>query len=556
MQNMIKLVVMNKKGYMPMSLFKSKQERQRQKREKQRKRRAAKYERDVAKRERKTKLDKEVNKKTSGFTKTLDFIDDLIGIFSPSHARITHDRLVKQGLMLTICAAVFVAGAGICYQSHEQVEYRKSQAANFMTDDLSFSKSGTAVATKTPFTTQDRKTLYIPLKIDDMKLIDPDASEYHVLILAKGGAMLKSKITQAQLISYGSTGVMYLVVKSANKFQSQPVQFLIWSGSDITNDKFDPSSNDNDSLTEFKSIAKKYDTLGFTINLGGGSVKPIPKTKTIVVKDTVYKRDPKTHKKVKTIKSVKQQIPIAANKALYNDDTALFLYNHVVTGPQMVKQRASMKRKYDRMQLAINRINKDVRALTKAGYILPKLPKWTTNRGNDIAHSLPFSYSQLASFDLLEPNTTFTPKQQKLLAEELRVYNKRRHENGSNISSTKEENYAADLANKIIHNKHVDKTLGNGSGDSDDDSNSSNNDEAEWTELQNEIAQIATLKKELYYQKPLTLWSMYQDFILATSSGKDKNANTGAITYSNLSGHNKHGNYLTIYGLPSNKSKK
>lgn len=532
---------------MPMSLFGSSADRDRKKREKARAKRAKQYERQQAKYERKEKIASSIHQKTSGLDKALSFVDNILSIFSPSHGRFRHDQLMKQGMMLIVFVICFVSGGFLCYQNYTKVEYQKAQAANFMTDDLEFSKSSTTVTPHTPFTTQDHKTVYIPLTIEDMTNIDPDASEYHIFVVGKNGNDIKSKITQAQLISYGSTGLMYLVVKSLNRFQSQPVQFLMWSGSDITDDHYDPDDNNNSSLEEFGIIAKRYDTLGFAINLGGRSIKAIPKTKTITVKDTVTQKDPKTHKKVKVTKMVKQQIPITANKDLYNDNVPIFLYNHSVSGPQMAKKRKTMAKKYARMQLAINRIEKDTRALTKAGYILPKLPKWATNRGNDIAKSLPFSYDQLRSFDMLNPDTTFTAKQQKLLDQELRVYKKAQSANGDDVSdTTKEENYAASLGNKVIKNKHVDKTLGNGNADGGNNNSDSDNDDAEWTELQNEIAQIATLKHDLYYSMPLKIWDNYQDFILATSSGSDKSANTGAITFSNLKGHNKHGNFMTI----------
>ena len=533
---------------MPMGLFGSSADRNRKKREKARAKRAKKYAKQQAKYERKQKIASSISQKKSGLDKALSFVDNILSIFSPAHGRFRHDQLMKQGMMLLIFLVCFVTGGFLCYRNYTKVEYQKAQAANFMTDDLEFSKTGTSVTPHTPFVTQDHKTIYIPLKIADMTNIDPDASEYHIFVVGKNGSQIKSKITQAQLISYGSTGLMYLVVQSLNKFQSEPVQFLIWSGSDITNDSFDPDSNNNSSLEEFSIIAKRYDTLGFAINLGGQSIKAIPKTKTITVKDTVMKKDPKTHKKVKVTKLVKQHIPITANKDLYNDNVPAFLYNHSVSGPQMAKKRQTMAKKYARMQLALNRIDKDVRALTKAGYILPKLPKWTTNRGNDIAKSLPFSYDQIRNFDMLNPNVTFTAKQQKLLDGELKVYKKAESGKSDDSSSTtKEEDYAASLANKVIKNKHVDKTLGNGNPD---DDNGSDNDQAEWTELQNEVAQIATIKYYLYYEMPLKIWDNYQDFILATSSGVDKTANTGAITYSKLKGHNKHGNFMTIVRNP------
>lgn len=535
-----------------MGLFKSKQERIQRKNEKARKKRAAKYAKQKAKAERQKESQKAKEKSTNK-NRLFSFIDTVLSIFSPSHSRIRHDRLMKQGVMFALFTFFIVSGSIVCKVHYDKVEYEKSQAANFMTDDLQFSKSQAAVDTKTPFTTQDQKTIYIPLKIRDMKLIDPDAAQYHILVVGKNAVELKSHITQAQLISYGSTGVMYLVVHSTNKFQSQPVQFLIWSGSDVANDKYDSDANSDDSLTQYKNIMSRYDTLGFTINLGGQSVITVPKTRTIKVKDTVVKRDPKTHKKTTVEEYVKRQIPIVENKNLYNKNVPVFLYNRAVSAPQIKSKRKTMSNMYDRMQLAINRINKDKRALTQAGYELPKLPDWTKSRSNDLAKSMPFSYHQLATFDFMQPTATFTPKQQALLTDELRVYNRNNAENDDDDDDAtsnkmfKEKAYAESLSNKVIKNKHVSKTLGNGGDAASNSSNNNDNDSSEWAELLAEVEKLADLKHDLYYIKPLELWDMYQDFELATSSGNAKNANTGAITYSRLSGHNKHGQFMTIY---------
>lgn len=528
-----------------MGLFKSKEERKQQKDEKARKKREAKYAKQKAKLERQKKAEENQNQ-PSQMDHIFSFLDGILGIFSPSHSRIRHDRLINQGAMFLMFAAILISGLGICKINYDRTEYNKAQAANFMTDDLEFSKSQAMVETNVPFTTQDKKTLYIPLKIKDMKLIDPDAAQYHILVVGKNGDTLKSHITQAQLISYGSTGVMYLVVHSANKFQSQPVQFLIWSGSDIANDKYDDNDSD-DSLEQFKKIISRYDTLSFTINLGGQSIKSVPKTRTIKVKDTVVKRDPKTHKKTTTEEYVKRQIPINENKNLYNDNVPLFLYNRAISEPALNAKRKKMTSSYKRMQLAINRINKDKRALTQAGYELPKLPEWTTNRGNDLAKNLPFSYEQLMKFDFMQPEATFTKKQQSLLTGELRVYKQKQAADDSyNNGMFKEKAYAESLSNKVIKNKHVSKTLGNG-GSATNNNTNEDNDAAEWAELLEEVEKLADLKHELYYERPLQLWDMYQDFELATSSGNAKDANTGAITYSKLSGHNKHGRFMTIY---------
>lgn len=535
-----------------MSLFMSKKERARRKVAKRRRKRDRAYAKKKAKQD-VAKKESENNQQLSGLEKALNFIDNLFTIFRPAHSRFQHNRLVQQGTMFVICVATFLIGGISSYVHYDRVEYNKSQAANFMTDNLAFSKSGAAVDTGTPFATQDFKTVYIPLKIEDMSSIDPDASEYHILVLGKNNETLKSRITQAQLISYGSTGHMFLVVHSANAFQSQPVQFLIWSGSDITGDNYSGTDDSDDGLAQFKEITHHYDTLSFTINLGGQSIKPILKTKPAKMLETKTKKDPKTHKATKYKTYVVRQIPVPANKDFYNGNEIKFIYNYVVSGPALKRKQKTMTKKYNRMQLSINRINKDYRALTKAGYKLPKLPSWALDRSNDIAKSLPFSYDQLQGFNLLLPNATFTDKQQKLLSSELRVYNHNQADtdNDTDDDESKENKFADKMSSLVVKNKHTGETLGNGGSDA---NNGNSNEVAQWNELVTELGNIATNKTAVYYELPLDMWQMYLNFNIATSSGSNNKAdNTGAITYSRTSGYNKHGSFLTIYGVETNK---
>lgn len=54
------------------------------------------------------------------------------------------------------------------------------------------------------------------------------------------------------------------------------------------------------------------------------------------------------------------------------------------------------------------------------------------------------------------------------------------------------------------------------------------------------------------------MYGYYQDFLRYTSSGSEsaKVENTGAITMSKTSGYNKHGKFMTIFGIPTDDDKK
>ncbi len=498
----------------------------------------------------------------------LDFFNGLIDLFVPTKSRTRHDRLTKQGAMFFLCLTALGVGLFICAKSYNATEFKKAQTSSFMSSDLSFSQTGATVTTHNkPFITQNLKTIYIPLKITDMDHINPDASAYHIFIMPKNGGTLNYRIENAQLVSYGSTGTMFIQVNTAQPITSQPLQFIIWSGNKLSNDTYDPDQ-DSEDANEFVKIKKKYDTLAFTINLGGASVREVPQFRIKRAKITKRVKDPKTKKFVtKTyIKHVK--IPIQANADLYNDNTKLqFVYNRIHSQKYVNSELAKAQHDYARMQLAINRINTDYSALKRAGYKLPKLPDWSTNVNNNASDGLPVTYDELLRFNMLNPHLAFNKKVQNTLDRKLVAYNKAQSNDSTSsdddtvngVSSTSKEGiFLSKLSAMPIRNSHTGVDLNNtSSDDSDDDNEASSNEQTEWNELQTELNKMAQCKTDLYYTIPLNLWDNYKDFLHDTSAGSQtaQKLNTGAITYSKTHGYNKHGAYLTIVGQPSTKKK-
>ena len=501
--------------------------------------------------------------------RVLDFFNGLIDLFVPTKSRTRHDRLTKQGAMFFLCLTAFVSGLLICDKSYNATELKKAQASSFMSSDLSFSQTGATVTTHNkPFITQNLKTVYIPLNITDMDNIDPDAGAYHIFIMPKNGGTLNYRIENAQLVSYGSTGKMFIQVNTAQPITSQPLQFIIWSGDKLSNDTYTPDQ-DSEDANEFVKIKKKYDTLAFTINLGGKGVCEVPQFRIKRVEATKRVKDPKTKKFVtKTyIKHIKT--PIQANADLYNDNTKLqFIYNRIYSQHYVNKELAQATHDYARMQLAINRINKDYLALKRAGYKLPKLPEWSDNVNNNASDGLPVTYDELLRFNMLNPYLAFNKKVQTTLDRKLVAYNKDQSNDSTSsddddddgVSSTSKEGlFLSKLSAMSIRNSHtgVDLNNKNSDDDDDDDNQASSNEQTEWNELQTELNKMAQCKTDLYYTIPLNLWDHYQDFLGDTSAGSQtaKKMNTGAITYSKMHGYNTHGSYLTIVGQPSTKKK-
>lgn len=497
--------------------------------------------------------------------RVLDFFNGLIDLFVPTKSRTRHDRLTKQGAMFFLCLTAFGVGLFICNQSYSATELKKAQTSSFMTSDLSFSQTDATVTTNNkPFITQDLKTVYIPFKITDMDHINPDASAYHIFIMPKTSDTLNYRIENVQLVSYGSTGTMFIQVNTAQPITSQPLQFIIWSGDKLANDTYNPDQDSADA-NEFVKIKKKYDTLAFTINLGGKGVREVPQFRMKRVKATKRVKDPKTKKFVTKTYIKNLTTPIQANADLYNDNTKLqFVYNRIHSQKYVDSQVANAEHDRARMQLAINRINKDYSALKRAGYKLPKLPDWSDNVNNNASDGLPVSYDDLLRFNMLNPHLAFNNKVQTTLNRKLVAYNKAQSNDSSSsdddtddgVSSTSKEGlFLSKLGSMSIRNRHTGVDLNNTS--SDNDQTASSNEQTEWSELQTELTKMAQCKTDLYYTIPLNLWDNYQDFLRDTSAGSQtaKKMNTGAITYSKMHGYDKHGAYLTIVGQPSTKKK-
>lgn len=528
--------------------------RERRKRQREREKRNKEYEKRKAKEKPKEKAGSN-NGAIDALGKVLNFFNGVFDLFVPSKSRTRHDRLTKSGAIFALCLVSMFSGLFMLNHNYRIAEFRKTMTSSFLTDDLKFSRSGTEVKGGKPFMTQDRKTIYIPLSISMMNNLDPDASQYHIFIIPRqAGVRLKYRILQAQLVSYGSTGRMFIEVKAADPIVSQPIQFVIWSGSKLTGDNYDPDDDTEDG-TELAAIKKKYDTLAFSINLGGKSIKRIAKTRPKEIKTHKLVKNPKTHKKeLKTITKI-IQVPIVANEDLYNDHKLQYVYNRMYAGPKLARLQKKAQRKFDKMQLAANKIHKDYQALKRSNFNVPKLPTWATNPDNNAANGLDITLKQMQNFNLLNPDETFDLKLQNKLDKELVLYEKvQKNTYDDDDDETVETKYASKLADKDLRNRTTGESLSN----SDDDNNSNKNADSEWSELKEEVMYLANAKNSLYYVYPLLMWQQYKDFLTMTSSGSSMAAkqNVGAITYSKTSGHNKHGKYMTIAMQPEAKDGK
>ena len=554
--------------------------------ERQRKRRNERYRKQKEKQQKKqTKTSDKTESKLSVFAKYQKALDQFFSLFIPSKSRIAHNRLLKQGVLFTTCAIMMAGGFFLAKKGYDHREYLLSQAQSFMSNAISFSKTQVKVSTKvSPFMTDNKKTLYIPLNISDTSNIDTDAGKYHVLVMPASGDELKSKITTAQLMSYGSTGHMVLIVNSANKLKSQLVQVLLWSGSKLTNDHYDASQDDdirNQNQQAINELKSKYDMVSFTINLAGTTIPVIHHYQKVTASKKVkYYTGKGKHKKVryKTVKYLKI-VPDTYGQYLYGDNKRQYIYNRIYAHKAIDKLKKKVVKQYSLLDTNIGRIKRDYDSLKSAGYDIPKMPDWAGNKDNNLSNGLPLSYDSLLKVSLLNKNTFVNnPSNLNYLAQAYIKYTKDQNSanddsddadnqndntqaaNSSDITDLhiKEAKQLSQIMNKVLRNKITKQTLGNGDTDNSSDSNTSKNvqnDQKMWEDYQQCLTNVLVIKYKIYYTIPMQMWGKYKIFLNDTSSGSKfrANANIGRITYSKTSGYNDHGRFMTILGLTSSK---
>lgn len=547
-----------------------KRELERRKREREKRNQA--YEKKQKKEDAKAQQKQKPIEETFGY-KVLNFMSATIDLFVPAKTRIGHKRLVQQGAVFAICLACLSIGFGISYTTYKHKQAIQDAIQSFANNTLVFSKTQTEVKTsQQPFMTQDKKTVYVPLSISNLSNIDSDASEYHIIMLPKKGEFTYHP-TSIQLVSYGSTGKMFLRVDSADQIQNQLVQIIMWSGTKLTNDSYDGSEDtDNEiassALAKFKS---KYDTLAFTINLGAKSIPIIQQNKKVQQEVTKLVKNKDTKKLEKKKVMITKTVPIKENQNLYNDNKLQFIYNRIYSGAKLKKVQKHVKNVYNNMLTNQERVRRDWKNLKTAGYKMPTLPEWITSPANNLSDGLPLDLQQIQNLNFMNnPFIESHEAQTKINT----AYNIDKQQNNNSDSDsddakTKEQKYIEKMSNLIIKDSQGNiignqSDNGDSSGDdqADDDTTNSGNSgktaEDQWADLQQAVKSIYDEKDSIYRRQVLKIWGQYKEFQTATSSGSElaKRQNIGAITYSKTTGHNTHGRFMLIAGVPKVTEKK
>lgn len=483
-------------------------------------------------------------------SKFFKFIDGIVGTFIPGRNQFAHDRLKKQGIMLAACLVLLFSGGFISYKAQARKDYIASQIQSFSTQDLLFSKTGTQVSAGKPFKTYNGKIVYIPLYVKDTSNIPTNAKKYHILLMPNASNQLNYPVLKTQLISYGSTGRFILTVQSSQAITSQMIHMVLWSGDSLTNDQYSPDDDTTrDSSRVIEALKKRYDTLDFTINLGGSSIPKVNKYDLVTTKKRVRNDNGKMVQATVKTKQLNHD-----NQYLYsttNNDYLAYIYNRTVSQKYVDKQKARAKKTYAKLEILINKLKDDHDKLTTSGYKVPKIPDWATSRANNLSNGLPYLYDDIMKTDYLQPFTT-TKKANAVFSQVLADYQKDKDNNADDDANSKSkyaddnkvQHYLENLQSATIKNAKLSKTIGAGS---DDDGVAS----SQWDDYINTLQSIYDAKTKLYYSIPLHLYEHYEAFLDTSSWGVDNaKLNSGAITMSNINGKDNAGKFVIVLGNP------
>lgn len=550
-----------------MGLFSSNSsERQRQRERKRRQKARAKLKKQQEYKEKEAKKSKS-GKSAAG--KTIAFINSVIDLFSPTKSRTSHNRLIQNGSVFGLCSVLLLLGYGVSAHAHSVKEAIRARTQTFTATNLAFSKTQTEVSTKAkPFMTQDHKTVYIPFFVKNASQVDVDASKYHIVLMPYNQSTLTYHPVDVQLVSYGSSGHMFLIVKSSDKIQSQTVQFLLWSGSKLTDDSYNPTNDTSNTSIDTLAIKRKYDTLAFTINLGGSSVDVINKDQEKQVKEKVTHYNKKTKKKTSEVETKTITVPDPDGQYLYSNRKLAYIYNRIYAHKDIEKLQRRAKSYYSKLDIAISNVQRNWGMLNKSGYKMPKLPDWASNNSNNLADGLPLNFKQIQDLKLMDDPFIKNPNDERKINLAMKDYIRTNQDNddsddgSSDDDSSNLENQIQDLKEYKTVTKWQNMTLSNKGtgqkieGTSTNDQGSNPPDQSsvsEWQALINAMEQVIEYKHQLYYTNPINIYQDYQTFLRATSSGSKmaQASNTGAITFSKTSGYNKHGKFMSIIGVPT-----
>lgn len=429
-------------------------------------------------------------------------------IFGSTRGGFNHHRLIRQGAAFTASFALFLLGLIISFTNYKIKAYRNSQIDTFASDQaFQFTKTGTEVDAGTPFKLKNNKTVYVPLKFPTSSMlsssgIESDMSKYHIFIAPNSGR-LKYNLRSVRLISFGTSGNVVMECKSGDPIQNQILHVYIYYTTKYSNSK----SSDVDTSTQSKfaaSLGSLYDMFDFTINLGATSMK---------TGTSKYLYNPKT-----VNLGILDEIRIKKHMKTFSSDEADI---------------------HKKIQLNINRLNKQYKLLKNMGYSAKDIPDWAKTTDNDLSKTLPVDYKSLTTGNLLDGTWLTSGYNSDTSAKfEAMVI--------SSPVLTKESKDVDSVQNSRVLNKD-DGTVAYGTNYGGDQISKKENANASsvYQEYGQILDDIYSEKKSLYLTQPIKLWKYYQKQ-REVANVSTTNLSENKITYSKTSGRDSISRYLVI----------
>lgn len=432
-------------------------------------------------------------------------------VFGPTSGGFNHHRLLRQGAIFALSGILMIMGLVSSFTRHKINVYRASQTDTFQAGtELAFSKTGTTVTHYKPFMLKNRKTVYIPLKVDPSALmsgsgIENDFSKYHVIVAPTSGN-LSYKLRTVRVIGYGSTGDMVLECKSKDAIKSQLLRFYVYY---TTKYSKDDNGGAPDDLPAFaKYITSHYDSFTFTINLGGSSIKTVSNS------------------------------PDDSNLYGASKYVPLGIYNVVHAKNHMANFQDTIKKDKSKLQILINQTNKNYSTLTRQlGFTAKSIPSWAQTTDNDLSIKLPVDYTSLTTGKLV--SKTWVTGNWKSASGTL---SKAMMNSDAKFD---EEDYITKLkASSLVNSTTGKVAIGDNANVSDSKASKEDaNGTSTFNAYTDNLEQIYKLKKSMYYNQPIKLYQYYQTTLANSGLSDNQQSQVG---YSQTTGKDKAAKYMII----------
>lgn len=174
----------------------------------------------------------------------------------------SHHKIERFGVMMGAVLAILVFASGFSLVRDTQKQKVTAVAKAKYTEDFTYSLTGNAGTVETVVRSDDGKTAYLLLKMENVGNMSTDASTYSVYLTGANDT-LRFEPAGAYFV-FGSTGYMGVMLHDDEGIPNQVLDVTIRANVDVRSDKLSSSTISDDQDESFK----KYDQARIYVNFG------------------------------------------------------------------------------------------------------------------------------------------------------------------------------------------------------------------------------------------------------------------------------------------------